>query len=163
MPFSNLSRRSLVLSSLALAACQTTGNSVSPGRAITTAYDGRYQITVSRTRNNTPAMREEIARWGSGPETLAFLVVDVQGGQMRLVSKRDSSAGSNYDDLRGAFYGGGLLELNTTAGYLKGKSSPYRLRISVVAGETLLTAGSVVLRPEGFDADFSAHVEIVRT
>lgn len=107
-------------------------------------------------------MREEIERWGDRPESLAFLTVQVQNGRMRLLSKNDNSVGPNYEDLNGAFYEGGLLELTTTAGYLVGRPSPFRLNISAQIGDALLSGQPVVLRPNGFDADFSAHVEIVR-
>lgn len=162
MKHQSITRRSMFLAPLALAACQATGTSVSSGRATTSAYDGNYRITVSRVRNPTPAMREEIERWGDRPESLAFLTVQVQNGRMRLLSKNDNSVGPNYEDLNGAFYEGGLLELTTTAGYLVGRPSPFRLNISAQIGDALLSGQPVVLRPNGFDADFSAHVEIVR-
>jgi hypothetical protein len=147
---------------MAVAGCQTAPGPVASSSVTTDAYDGRYQITFSRSANDTPRMRQE----GLAPgrlQTLAVLNVVVTDGQMRLVSKQLSVAGDSYGDLRGQFSVDGMLTMSVTAGWVFGEVDNYPLRVNALVGPRLITSGAATIRQEdAFTADFAAEIEIKR-
>ena len=68
--------------------------------------------------------------------------------------------GTGYNDFTGTFYSDGLLELSATVGYMYGQRDLYSLKVSANVGDALLNGQKLVLRPNGFNADYSAHLEI---
>lgn len=155
-----MDRRVFLIGLVFLAGCQSTGGVQTANREVTAEFDGRYQIVVSRVPRKTPANIAHIQRVGSGPESLATLLVEVTGGEMKLLSKADSSGGNNYEDLSGNAFQDGHFDISMTAGFLKGQRSPYKLRVAGLVGEDLLKRGETTVFPNGFDADFQAHVNI---
>lgn len=156
------SRRSFVLSGVALAGCQTTGMTSNTDKVLTSEYDGNYTIIVNRLWNPTPNnLRDPYYR--KEPETLAYLTLKVEGGSFEILRVDDSSKGANYRDFSAAFYEGGLLEIRTTVGYLVGVVSPFKLRVSANIGVQLLSGQTVTLQPRGYDANYSAHLSIQKT
>jgi hypothetical protein len=142
-----------------LQACQSSDGNATKNNGPTNAYDGAYEITVSRIWNRTPQNLQD-RFYRTEPEELAYLRVLVRDGEFSLQQVSDSSVGNNYEDLRGAFYPGGLADFSMTAGYLKGIGSPYKLRVKGLIGEELRAGKAVELRPNGFNAHFAAHVSI---
>ena len=108
MPQHILSRRSFLVGTIALSGCQTTSMTSETKKLVTNAYDGNYNIVVSRLWNPTPTnLRNEYYR--KEPEDLAFLNVRVTNGNFSILRVDDGSVGANYEDFSGVFFDGGLL------------------------------------------------------
>jgi hypothetical protein len=160
MDIKSFFRRSFILSTLALAACETTG--VSAGRALTNAYDGDYQIVVSRFWNETPSnLADPFFR--TEPEQLALLDATVESGRFELQRIENKTGANAYGVFEAAFYEGGVLEIRTTVGYIVGvgKTDSYRLRTAAIVGNQLLSGDWVSFEPNaGYSVEYSPHISI---
>lgn len=154
-------RRGVILSGLALAGCQTTTGDLSATRVLTSDYDGNYEIVVSRLWTETSENLRD-PNYQTEPETLARLGTSVSNGQFALLRVTNESA-VGYENFEAIFLAGGVLELNTNVGYLKGadKTDSFYLRISANIGERLLGGERVVLQPTSdFSANYRPHISI---
>ncbi|WP_146065158.1 hypothetical protein [Albidovulum inexpectatum] len=157
---SNVTRRILILSVLALCACQASGVGETPSRTLTGAYDGEYTLTVGRTHNPTPENARDPLSYPNKYESLAFLRLRVEGGRISVLRVDEAGVAKGYTDFSGAFYDGGILEFRTTVGYMFHKSDTFDLHVVADVGDQLLSGKEVVLRPDGFNANYAAHVAI---
>ena len=157
-----ISRRGLVLSTFALVACQTTGADVNTDRVLTSAYDGRYEVSVLRTWEYTAwtAASGNWARWGGQLEELARLDIAVEGGVFSVQHIYDKSTGSNYRDFSGKVYSDGYMELRMTAGYEVGKQDTKVIGARGFVANALGLGRSVILDAGRFDDNHLARVRI---
>lgn len=157
-----LSRRWVILGAFALAACQTTPPEMSMDRVLTNAYDGNYEIVVSRLWNDIPSNLAD-PFYQTEPETLATLTAIVERGRFTVSSVENRTAANAYDDFNAAFFDGGVLELSTTIGYLlgAGKTDSYRLQTAATIGDQLLSGNAVSFEPNArFSIEYSPHISI---
>jgi len=147
---------------LALAGCQTTGASVSAGRVLTDTYDGDYTLAVGRTHNPTPSNAGDPLSYPNKYDSLAFLRLRVESGRFSVVRVDESVPGTGYSNLSGSFYDGGLMELSSTMGFMYGQLETYRLSVSAEIGDQLLSGEEITLRPQGFNANYAAHLVIAK-
>lgn len=125
----------------------------------TKVYDGEYEIIVSRLWNPTPQNLSD-QYYRETPESLAYLLADVVDGKFKLSHIGDKSVGPNYSDFEAVFDEVGTLHLSTTVGYLVGKASPYKIKIASDVGAILLAGNTAVINPNGYDAQYRAHISI---
>lgn len=152
-----LSRRAVIFSGLALAGCQTSGVPQSPSKALTSKYDGKYDIIVGRLWRPIP---ENISDpyYRTAPEPMAFLKTTVVGGISVLDSVDDKGTGPVYEDFKARFYEGGVFEMSSTVGISVGTYEPYRLEVSVPVGEKLLSGSWISFEPNGYTPKYGAHI-----
>ncbi|WP_417246612.1 hypothetical protein [Celeribacter sp.] len=153
-----MDRRLFLLGALGLGACQATTEALDDSQ-LTTAFDGDYSILVARTWNPTPENVRD-PHYQTGPETLALISARVTNGAFSLLRVDDSAGGSNYQVFDGFFAADGTLILTMTVGYMIGKPKSYRMKIRSNVGRDLLSGQAIILRPQGFDANYQAHVTI---
>jgi hypothetical protein len=161
MPVHTISRRGLVFSTLALAACQTTGVDMTD-RALTNSYDGEYTLAIGRTHNPTPENALDRLSYADKYDSLAFIRLRVEGGRFIVMRVDQSDVAKGYSDFQGYFFEGGSLEIRATAGYMYGGSDRFYLHIAGMVGDELLGGAEVVLKPRGFNSNYAAHVAIKR-
>ncbi|WP_371153603.1 hypothetical protein [Jannaschia sp. 2305UL9-9] len=161
----NPQRRFLVTTLLAvpfLAACNTVTRPRSTrledevtDAIRTDAFDGRYEIVISRLRvglepdGSTPKLRE-----------LAKVTVRAVRGQLSVLNISDQASGQNYTDLQGLFSVGGRLRMTMTAGYLTGSVGQSVLSMDDIVGNTLLRGQTITLQPEGFGENYTPVVTV---
>lgn len=159
MTFSQVSRRGLILSTFAVAACQATGANVSTDRAPTSTFDGNYEIYIGRFGRDTAVQR---ANNEVGTESeLARLKVKSVGGRLSLVGLQDrTGTSSNYQDLKASFAADGRLTFDAIGNILFDKRETRRLRFTVSAGEQLLAGETVAFLVEDWDEHWAASIRI---
>jgi hypothetical protein len=161
MSFSNLSRRSLILSIFAVAACQTTGTSISTAKVLTNKYDGKYELYVGRFGRDTALYR----RTGNAgrEEELARLTLSSEGGKLRLVSLRDyTNAGPNFSDFEGAFYDGDAVSMKFTTSFLFNQRKTYTINFETAVSDSLNGGQWLQIEPEGWDDNNDAIIRLRR-
>lgn len=156
---SNFKRRGLILSALALSACQTSGVGVTSSRTLTNAYDGDWELYVGRLGRDTEFYR------GTGnagrEEELARLRLRSAGGRLSVVSVRDyTNAGPNFGDFSGAFYEGGTVSMRFTTSFLFDQRSTYTIDFEVAVNETLKNGGWLQIEPDGWDHNNDAIIRL---
>ena len=156
---SALTRRSLVLSILALSACQTSGMGVTPSRTLTSAYDGEWELYVGRFGRDTAFYR---STGNAGREDeLARLRLRSAGGRLSVVSVRDyTNAGPNFGDFSGAFYEGDTVSMRFTTSFLFNQRSTILMDFEVPVNETLKNGGWLQIEPDGWDHNNKAIIRL---
>lgn len=119
-----------------------------------------YALRSSVSLGTQPANARDPLSYEGKYDSLAFLRVRVERGRFSLLRADESVPGTGYNDFTGTFYSDGLLELSATVGYMYGQRDLYSLKVSANVGDALLNGQKLVLRPNGFNADYSAHLEI---
>lgn len=158
-----MTRRGFALSALALAGCQATDTGVATARMPTSTYDGEYEVIVSRLWNET-AENLTSPFYQTEPDSLAIMRVRCSGGRCSITRLTNESV-RGYNDFEAAFYAGGVLEMNTTVGYLVGaeNTASHYLQLRVTIGERLLRGERVVIEPStGYSANYRPHISIRR-
>lgn len=156
-------RRAFVLAGIFLSGCVADEVKSVDMQDATSAFDGRYEIFVGRIWNDTPTNRANpyYANHRDTPESLGLLTATVVDGRFTLNSVSDRSVGNNYSDFNAFFRADGTLEMSTTAGYLVGLASPYKLRLSALVGGALEPGKWITMMPSrGFDPEYRAIVKI---
>ncbi|UWQ17043.1 hypothetical protein [Jannaschia sp. M317] len=154
-------RRRLMLALLAVPAVSACNviprREKEPELVLTDAFDGRYEIVVSRLRNglepdgSTPKLKE-----------LARLSLRVTQGVMVPTSVTDTAEGENYQDFRGTLSLGGRFRVSMTAGYLTGSIGQSLIEIDTIIGNTLLSGQTVTEQPDAFGENYTPVISIRR-
>ncbi len=161
MSNNHLTKRSFLLCSLALAACQTTTGQVAQEVAFNNAYDGTYEVYVARVANNTQDIVSDPNQSVGTERQLARLHIVAENGEMRLTGIDDYVGnGPNYNDLQASIDANGVMRFSATANYLTKKRKTNELAFEAQIGDKLLTGQRVALTPGNWENNFAQLVEI---
>lgn len=154
-----ITRRSFVLSGIALAGCQATNTASTNARSLTDKYDGKYDLYVGRLGRNT-AFYQRTGNAGR-EEELARLTLVADGGVLRVINVKDyTNAGPNFGDFEGAFYADDTLHMKFTTSFLFNQRSTYTMSFDVNVDDSLKNGKWLQIEPPGWDKNNDAIIRI---
>ncbi len=156
-----ISKRSFLLCSLALAACQTTTGKVAQDVAFNSAYDGTYEVYVARVANDTQDIVNDPNQEVGAERQLARLRLVAENGEMHLTSLDDYVGnGPNYENLQASIDANGIMRFSATANFLTKKRKTNEIEFEARIGDKLLSGQRVKLTPGNWENNFAQLVEV---
>jgi len=149
-----------LVSCLALAACDAASTSGVAPLALTTEFDGDYELYVSRVSLDTPDIQNDPNDFVGKENELYRVVLSVSNGTANLKSLREGPRGPNFADLSSTIDANGVFRFSATANYLYSKRSTGKLQFESKVGDQLLSGQRISLAPGNWTDDYGQLVQI---